>query len=86
MEDSEKKIREDMKAIKAKKSPTIPEIQKYVRYLVNVLKYDAAKIHSDVPKWDKKKVDTAIKEVEFENSRPKPKRYYVSLKEPLEEE
>ena len=79
-------VKEEMQKIKSKKSPTIFEIQKYVRYLVNVLKYDSDSVFEDVPNWDKKQVEKAIKEVERENSKPRPQRYYVSLKEPLDEE
>ena len=79
-------VKEEMQKIKSKKSPTIFEMQRYVRYLVNVLKYDSDSVFEDVPKWDKKEVEKAIKEVERENSKPRPQRYYVSLKEPLDEE
>ena len=85
MEDSDS-IRAEMNAIKKKKSPTIVEVQKYVRYLINIMKYDPESVYEDVRHWDKEKVAAAIKDVERENLKPKPKRYYVSLKEPLEEE
>jgi hypothetical protein len=79
-------VADEMKKIKAKKSPTIVDVQRYVRYTINVLKYDEEKVYEDVSHWPKEQVMKAIKEVERENSKPRPKRYYVSLKEPLEEE
>ena len=85
MEDSDS-IRAEMDVIKKKKSPSEVELQKYVRYLINVLKYDSESVYEDVKHWDKEKISAAIKDIERENLKPKPKRYYVSLKEPLEEE
>jgi hypothetical protein len=79
-------VADEMKKIKEKKSPTVVDVQRYVRYVTNVLKYDAEKVHEEVPHWPKEQVEKALKEVERENSKPRPKRYYVSLKEPLEEE
>ena len=79
MEDVEK----IMKELKIKRNPTQFEVQKYVRYLVNVKKFDLDRIIDDVD-WDIDKIKKAYKEVERENSKPRPKRYYVSLKEPLE--
>ncbi len=79
-------VEAEMRSIKSKKLPNAAELQKYVRYLVNVRKYDEESVYKDVPQWNKTDVARALKEVERENMRPKPKRYYVSLKEPLEEE
>ncbi len=79
-------VKEEMAKIRAKKSPAAFELQKYVRYLMNVLKYDSEAVFEDVPHWDKKAVENAVREVERENLKPTPKRYYVSLKEPLEDE
>ncbi len=73
-----------MKQLKSKKSPSVIEVQKYVRYLINVLKYDEESVFEDVSHWNKPDVEKAIKEVERENSKPRPQRYYVSLKEPME--
>ena len=86
MEDTTDSVKAEMDAIKKKRLPNKVEIQKYVRYLINVLKFDAESVHDDLKHWDKEKVETAIKDVQRENLKPKPKRYYVSLKEPLEEE
>jgi hypothetical protein len=76
----------EMKKIRAKKAPNAVELQKYIRYLINVRKYDPESIYEDVPLWKKDEVEKVIKDVERENSKPAPKRYYVSLKEPLDEE
>ena len=78
-------IEQQMKDIKNKESPTTVDIYKYVRYLINIKKYPDDDVYQDVLNWDKEKVSSAIKEVKRENLKPKPKRYYVSLKEPLEE-
>jgi transcription initiation factor IIE alpha subunit len=77
-------VKEEMAQLKSKKAPSTVDIQKYVRYLTNVLKYDEESIYEDVPHWNKDAVGKAIKEVERENQKPKPKRYFVSLKEPLD--
>ncbi|MFH2020034.1 MAG: hypothetical protein ABIJ34_01355 [archaeon] len=74
-----------MVEISKKENPTQNDIQKYVRYLINVKKYTDEKIYEELSKWDEEKLAKAIKEVARENSKPRPKRYYVSLKEPLEE-
>ncbi|NTV24204.1 MAG: hypothetical protein HGA85_07615 [Nanoarchaeota archaeon] len=78
-------VKKEMESLKAKLVPTSVEIIKYVRYLKNVLKYDDESIYVDVPKWKREEIEKALKEVERENSKPKPKRYYVSLKEPLDD-
>ncbi len=75
----------EMNKIKAKKNPTVMEIRRYVRYAVNVLKYDSEKLYEEVVHWKKEELEKEIKEVERENLKPKPKRYYVSLKDPLED-
>lgn len=77
-------VKEEMKKIKSKKNPSVVDIQRYVRYMVNVNKYDEDSIYEDVPHWKKDDVKKAITEVERENSKPRPQRYFVSLKEPLE--
>lgn len=74
-----------MNQIKEIKDPSTVEIYKYVRYLINVKKYSKDEVFADVANWEKEKIENALKEVERENLKPKPKRYYVSLKEPLEE-
>lgn len=76
---------EIMNKIKEKSEPSTVEIYKYIRFLINVKKLGKEEVFNDVKTWDKEKVENVIKEVERENSKPKPKRYYVSLKEPLEE-
>lgn len=79
-------IAEAMKQLKSKKSPSTIEVQKYVRYLINVLKYDPDSIFDEVSHWNRSDVEKAVKEVERENSKPRPQRYYVSLKEPIGED
>lgn len=81
----EKNIEQEMNKLRETKNPTIMDIQKLVRYYINVKKYDSEKILEDLSHWNKEEVEKAIKEVERENSKPKPQRYYVSLKEPLDE-
>jgi hypothetical protein len=79
-------VASEMKKLKSKKDPTVVDVRKYVRYMINVLKYDADSVYEDVPHWKKAEVAKAMKEVERENSKPRPQRYYVSLKEPMGEE
>ncbi|MBT3720684.1 hypothetical protein HN789_02245 [archaeon] len=74
-----------MNEIKNKSDPSIIEVYKYIRYKINVEKSSSESLFNELDHWDKKKIENAIKEVERENTKPKPKRYYVSLKEPLEE-
>ena len=78
-------VAEKMSAIKAMENPSIPEIKKYIRYAINVLKFDGTELLEDVGHWNLETVERIIKDVQRENLKPKPKRYYVSLKEPLEE-
>ncbi|MEM3373605.1 MAG: hypothetical protein QXE31_00115 [Candidatus Woesearchaeota archaeon] len=85
MVDENKNVDLEMKKLREKKSPTIMEVQRLVRYYINVKKYDSEKIFEDLSHWNKEDVEKAIKEVERENSKPKPQRYYVSLKEPMDE-
>jgi hypothetical protein len=68
------------------KNPNSVEVLKYIRYLINVKDYDPDQVYEDVTHWDKSKIAMAIKDVYKENNRPKPKRYYVSLKDPLNEQ
>jgi hypothetical protein len=49
------------------------------------MRHDEEKIRQDVMHWDSKAVDEIIRMADAERSRPSPKRYFVSLKEPLEE-
>ncbi|MEM2131366.1 MAG: hypothetical protein QXR96_02500 [Candidatus Woesearchaeota archaeon] len=85
MVEENKNIENEMKKLREKRTPTIMEVQKLVRYYTNVKKYDSEKIFEELNNWKKDDVEKAIKEVERENSKPKPKRYYVSLKEPMDE-
>ena len=79
-------VEDIMREIKAKNNPDSIEILKYIRYAVNVKKYPNEKIIEILSHWDLGKIDSAIKKVEKENSAPRPKRYYVSLKKPLEDQ
>lgn len=78
-------VQETMNAIKQKKNPDTLEVKKYVRYLVNIEKFTTEQIMKNVSHWDADMVERALKDVERENAKPAPKRYYVSLKEPLED-
>ena len=78
-------VKEKIAKLKAIKQPSYLEVRKYVRYLINVKKYSPEEVMEDVMHWPLSFVEKAIKEVERENLKPKPKRYYVSLKEPLED-
>ncbi len=78
-------VEKQMDNIKKKQIPSTVEIYKYVRFLINVKKHSDDEVLEYLKHWNKDKVKDAIKEVKRENLKPKPKRYYVSLKEPLEE-
>ena len=53
-------VKAEMAKLKVKKYPKPAEILKYLRYLINVLKYDSGNIYEDVPDWDKAAVKSAI--------------------------
>ena len=73
-----------MNEIKSKSRPTDSEIRKYVRYSMNVRKLDNDHIMDECQDWGLAKIESTIKDVERENQKPRPQRYYVSLKDPLE--
>ena len=85
MEEVNKEIQEKMVKLKAIKKPSYLEVRKYIRYLINVNKYSPEDVINEVMHWPLSFVEKAIKQVERENLKPKPKRYYVSLKKPLED-
>ena len=58
---------------------------KVVRYYLNHEKLPADEIYEELKSWPRPTVEKIIAELEKENQKPKPKRYYVSLKEPLED-
>jgi len=74
-----------MNEIKHNRNASTIEIYRLVRYLINVQEYNNSRIFDELVYFDEDKINQAIKKVETENSKPKPKRYYVSLKEPLED-
>ncbi|MBD3204116.1 hypothetical protein GF327_07505 [Candidatus Woesearchaeota archaeon] len=78
-------IKKEMDAIRAKKEPTTLEKLKLIRYYFNKLKYTEEKIFEELSSWNKQEVENIISDVKKENQKPRPKRYYVSLKEPLED-
>ncbi len=83
--DESEQIEDMMNKIKLDKSPNIIDMKKYIRYAMNIHKKDPDEIKEELNHWDKEKVEKTIKSVERERQKPKPKRYYVSLKEPLED-
>ena len=78
-------VEEQMNEIKSKKDPSLVEVKKYVRYAMNVLKNNPEALLEELSHWNPEEVEKAIRDVERENTKPKPKRYFVSLKEPLED-
>ncbi|MBN1503323.1 hypothetical protein JW930_07325 [Candidatus Woesearchaeota archaeon] len=78
-------IKEKMQSIKEKADVTTLEKLKLVRYYINIQKYSSDKIIEELSHWDRAEIQKLIKDVEQENLKPGPKRYYVSLKEPLED-
>ncbi|MBN2367762.1 hypothetical protein JXC34_01990, partial [Candidatus Woesearchaeota archaeon] len=72
MEDVEKQMNE----IREKNIPSLVEVKKYVRYAMNVLKNDPDALVEELSHWKLEDVEKAIKDVERENMKPKPKRYY----------
>ena len=85
MEEVNEEVQKKMVKLKKLKKPSYLEVRKYIRYLINVKKYSPEEVIEEVMHWPLSFVERAIKEVERENLKPKPKRYYVSLKEPLED-
>lgn len=77
-------VEEKMIQIKNMQNPSEVDIHKYIRYLMNVKKYSGEEVFDDVGHWELAKVESSIRMVESANSKPRPKRYFVSLKEPLE--
>jgi hypothetical protein len=71
--------------IKSKVNPTTLEKFKLIRYYMNHEKYSKDRIVSELPSWPKGDVQQIIEEIEKENQKPLPKRYFVSLKEPLDD-
>ena len=85
MEEVNEEVQKKMAKLKSVKKPSYLEVRKYIRYLINVNKYSPEQVLDEVMHWPLSFVEKAMKEVERENQKPKPKRYYVSLKEPLED-
>ncbi|MCM2325798.1 MAG: hypothetical protein NDI94_05010 [Candidatus Woesearchaeota archaeon] len=78
-------VEQKMNLLKEKKDPGEQDVRKYVRYLLNVKKHSEEQVKDDLKHWKPAMVESAIKDVERENQKPRPQRYYVSLKEPLED-
>jgi len=70
--------------LKKKQDPTMLEKLKVIRFYYNTEKLEKERIYKEVP-WPKKDVDSILEDLDKERQKPRPKRYYVSLKEPLEE-
>ena len=85
MEEVNEEVQKKMVKLKSIKKPSFLEVRKYIRYLTNIKKFSPEEVVEEVMHWPLSFVERAIKEVERENLKPKPKRYYVSLKEPLED-
>lgn len=79
------KTKAAMEAIRLKQNPTREEKLKYLRfYLKNIGTKEKA--IGELSSWGKAEILELIKEIELEKKKTMPKRYYVSLKEPLEDE
>ena len=78
-------IEAEMEAIKNKSNPTALEKVKLVRYYINVYEHPEGKIMELLKHWNPTDVKDHLQKVHEENAKKPPKRYYVSLKEPLED-
>lgn len=85
MEEVNEEVAKKMAKLKKIEKPSFLEVRKYVRYLTNIKKFSPEEVVEEVMHWPLSFVEKAIKQVERENLKPKPKRYYVSLKKPLED-
>lgn len=83
--DSADKARASILALKQRQRPTSLEMLKLIRFYINHEKHSNARILEELAHWDRESVEKTIEHVEKENQKPKPKRFYVSLKEPLED-
>ena len=81
LQDVEKRMLE----LKNKEDPTQMDMYKYIRYLINVKEMTDEEVIEETSHWPLEKITIAINKVQRENAKPKPKRYYVSLKEPLDD-
>ncbi len=78
-------VKKNMENIRKKENPTTLEKMKLIRYYVNHEKYSESRILKLLKEWPEDEVMNIIDDVKKEDLKPKPKRYYVSLKEPLED-
>jgi hypothetical protein len=78
-------IEKEMEEIKNKTHPTALEKVKLIRYYINVYEHPEDKILEILKHWNPDEVKEHLMGVLKENSKKPPKRYYVSLKEPLED-
>ena len=78
-------VEQRMLELKNKEEPTQVDMYKYIRYLINVKEMSNEEVIEETRHWPLEKITNAINRVERENAKPKPKRYYVSLKEPLDD-
>ena len=82
---TEQEVRRAMENVKSNVSPSASEKLKLVRYFINHEKYSHDKVLSELSRWPAEEVEKIIKDIERENQKPLPKRYYVSLKGPLDD-
>ena len=78
-------IEKEMEQIRKKDHPTALDQVKLIRYYINVYEHPEEKIMELLSHWDPKEVKAHFGKVHEEKAKQPPKRYYVSLKEPLED-
>jgi len=77
-------VSDEMQRIADDDNPNELEKKKYLRYLIS--QGSMAKKRPELEKrWGQRQVSELIEEIESENKKPNPRKYYVSLKEPLDE-
>lgn len=73
----------EIKKIKEKARPSLSEKVEYIKYLIEKEQLDF-EIKELKEKWGAMLVDEIISEAKAQQKKGMPKKYYVSLKEPLE--
>ena len=73
----------EIKRIKEKAKPTLSEKVEYIKYLIEKEQLDF-EIKELKEKWGATLVEEIVSDVRASQKKSTPKKYYVSLKEPLE--
>ncbi|PIY59790.1 hypothetical protein COY95_05210 [Candidatus Woesearchaeota archaeon CG_4_10_14_0_8_um_filter_47_5] len=83
----QEKQKKEMEEIRAKTNPSIVEKYKYIKYLIHEVPENERnkEIEHLASLWGEDDVQKILKDVESESKKLPPKKYYVSLRDPLED-